>query len=220
VLREGWFVADLCYYYGDRGYNFGPERYEMAGLGLPAGYDFDTVNSDVIVNSMSVRDGRLVLPDGMGYAMLVMADRPEIAPEVLEKIEQLVRDGAAVCGPKPRHAAGLTNYPACDERVRDIAERVWAIATACGFSNMAMARARSTGALRPATYCAAAALARTFQFNYREDKLHAPPQRRARDLLLAQLAGAGGGGGVYVPRGRPGRRALGRCRGRRSAAAG
>ena len=125
LLRQGLFVADLCYYYGDRGYNFGPEKYEMAGLGLPAGYDFDTVNSDVIANRLSVKDGRLVLPDGMSYAALVMVDRPEIAPEVLEKIEQLVRDGATVHGPKPRHAAGLTNYPACDARVRDIAERVW-----------------------------------------------------------------------------------------------
>ena len=125
LLRQGLFVADLCYYYGDRGYNFGPERYEMAERGLPAGYDFDTVNADVIVNRLSVKDGRLVLPDGMSYAVLVMVDRPEIAPEVLEKIEQLVRDGAVVCGPKPRHAAGLTDYPACDGRVRDLADRVW-----------------------------------------------------------------------------------------------
>ncbi len=125
MLRQGLFVADVCYYYGDRGFNFGPEKYSAAELGIPAGHDFDSINADVIVNRMAVKDGRLVLPDGMTYELLFMVDRPEINPEVLEKIERLVREGAAVCGPKPRRAAGLTNYPACDDKVRDIAERVW-----------------------------------------------------------------------------------------------
>ena len=38
--------------------------------GLGNGYDFDVVNSDVILNRMSVKDGRLVLPDGMSYAII------------------------------------------------------------------------------------------------------------------------------------------------------
>jgi hypothetical protein len=125
MLRQGLFVADVCYYYGDRGYNFGPEKYSAGELGLPSGCDFDTVNSDVIVNRMSVKDGRLVLPDGMSYEVLELVDRPEITPEVLEKLERLVREGATVCGPKPRHASGLTNYPACDAKVRDLAARIW-----------------------------------------------------------------------------------------------
>jgi hypothetical protein len=125
LLRQGLFVADLCYYYGDRGFNFGFEKYEMEGLGLPLGYDADTINADALVRRMSVRDGRLVLPDGMSYAALVLVDRPEIRLDVLEKIEELVRGGAVVIGPKPTHAAGLTDYPACDARVREIAGRAW-----------------------------------------------------------------------------------------------
>ena len=30
MLRQGLFVADIGYYYGDRGYNFGPEKYAAA----------------------------------------------------------------------------------------------------------------------------------------------------------------------------------------------
>lgn len=125
MLRQGLFVADICYYYGDRGYNFGPEKYAMPELGLPAGHDFDTINSDAIVHRLSVRNGRLLLPDGLSYELLVMMDRPEIDPEVMEKIELLVREGATVCGPKPRHASGLTSFPTCDTKVRDLAARVW-----------------------------------------------------------------------------------------------
>jgi len=125
MLRQGLFVADICYYYGDRGYNFAPEKSGAAELGLPPGYDFDTVNSDVILNRMSVKDGRLVLPDGMSYALMLLPDRREMDPAVLAKIETLVRDGAVICGPAPRQALGLANYPAADEEVRRIAARLW-----------------------------------------------------------------------------------------------
>ena len=45
--------------------------------------------------------------------------------EVIKKIGQLVRDGATVVGPKPEKAAGLKNYPQCDEEVRKIAAEIW-----------------------------------------------------------------------------------------------
>ena len=62
----------------------------------------------------------------MSYEVLVLVDRPEIDPAVLEKLERLVREGATIAGPKPRHASGLSGHPACDATVRQIAERVWA----------------------------------------------------------------------------------------------
>ena len=42
----------------------------------PAGYAYDYVNTEVLLSRMSVKDGRLVLPDGMSYRVLVAAGRP------------------------------------------------------------------------------------------------------------------------------------------------
>jgi hypothetical protein len=125
LLRQGLFVADVCYYYGEKGFNFAPEKTAAAELGLPAGYDFDTTNSDVLMTRMTVKDGKLSLPDGMSYEVLVLPDRPDMGLDVLEKIEQLVQQGATISGPKPRHATGLTDYPACDGKLREVAARVW-----------------------------------------------------------------------------------------------
>lgn len=123
MLRQGVFVADVCYYYGERGYNFVQERQVDPSLG--AGFDYDVTNSDVILARMKVKDGRLVLPDGLGYQLLVLPDRPDMDLDVLEGVGKLVSDGATIAGPKPTRATSLRGFPDCDADVRKLADRIW-----------------------------------------------------------------------------------------------
>ncbi len=123
MLQQGLFVADVCYYYGDQGYNFVLPKHTDP---LPGhGYDYDVTNREVVLTRMSVRDGRIVLPDGMSYALLVLPDRQDIDLDVLKKVEQLVHDGAILVGPRPTQANGLTDYPRRDDQVRSVADRLW-----------------------------------------------------------------------------------------------
>jgi hypothetical protein len=124
LLQRGRFVADVLYYYGDGGGSFVGPRRNPATLG--PGYDYDVTNADVILNRLEVKNGRLLLPDGMTYAVLVLPEREEIHPAVLEKIDTLVRAGATVIGPKPTRATGLEGFPASDQRVRTSADALWA----------------------------------------------------------------------------------------------
>jgi hypothetical protein len=124
MLRQGLFVADVCYFYGERGFNFVQARQVDPSMGF--GFDYDVTNSDVILNRMSVKDGRIVLPDGMSYEILVLPDHPDMDLEILQKLEQLVRAGATIVGRKPVRATGLKNYPECDRQVRELADRMWA----------------------------------------------------------------------------------------------
>ncbi|MGE0132845.1 MAG: glycosyl hydrolase [Blastocatellales bacterium] len=123
LLQRGRFVADVLYYYGDGGYKFVGPRRNDAGLG--PGYDYDVTNSDVILHRLDVRDGRLVLPDGQSYAVLVLPEAEEMNPAVLDKIERLAMAGATVIGPKPMRAHGLEGAPASDARVRELADKLW-----------------------------------------------------------------------------------------------
>lgn len=123
LLQQGLFVGDVCYYYGDQGYNFVPPKHVDPSLGF--GFDYDVTNREVLLERMSVRDGRIVLPDGMSYALLVLPDRPDMDWDVLRKLEQLVRDGATIVGPKPTCSNGLTDYPQRDAQVRQLADRLW-----------------------------------------------------------------------------------------------
>jgi hypothetical protein len=123
LLQQGLFVGDVCYYYGDQGYNFVPPKHIDPSLG--DGYDYDVANPEVILTRMQVRDGRITLPDGMQYELLVLPDREDIDLVVLKKIGQLVHAGATVVGPKPTRANGLTDYPRRDREVTQHAERIW-----------------------------------------------------------------------------------------------
>ena len=105
LLQQGLFVADALYYRGD---NVGLGEALKSDPALPAdGFDHDNCNLDALLTRVSVKDGRLVLPDGMSYRMLVLPDDAPMAPEAMEKIAQLVKGGATVIGPKPRSMAGL-----------------------------------------------------------------------------------------------------------------
>lgn len=123
MLQQGLFVADVLYYYGDDVPNFVflKEEYEE----LAFGYDWDKCSKDVILNRASTSGGRIVLPDGMSYRVLVLPPEEAINLDVLKKVEQLVKEGATVISPRPLKSTGLSNYPQSDEEVAAIADRVW-----------------------------------------------------------------------------------------------
>ncbi|MDR1116032.1 MAG: DUF3395 domain-containing protein, partial [Tannerella sp.] len=119
MLQEGRFVADVLFYSGEGAPN------ELRNSPLPDGYDYDGCDTRAL-KMLKVKDGRLVLPSGMSYRILVLPNDPVMSPEILKKVEQLVRNGAVVVGKmKPRHAPGLRNYPASDGEVRKLADEIW-----------------------------------------------------------------------------------------------
>lgn len=121
LLQQGQYVADLCCFRGEGV----PYSLSLNPALIPAGYGYDECNAEVLLTRMSVKDGRIMLPDGMSYRLLVLPDSQGMTPRVLGKIAELVAAGASVVGPKPRQSPSLTDYPACDERVKQLAEKVW-----------------------------------------------------------------------------------------------
>ena len=97
-------MADALYYRGD---DIGLGEPMKTRPALPAeGYDHDNCNLDALLTRVSVRDGRLVLPDSMSYRILVLPDKAAMAPEALAKIAELLKAGATIVGPRPTGMAG------------------------------------------------------------------------------------------------------------------
>ena len=121
MLRAGKHVADVAYFIGE-------DAPKMAGQRkpeLPAGYDYDYINADVIQNRLRVKDGRFVLPDGMSYRLLVLPPSETMRPELLEKVKTLVDAGGAVLGSAPKRSPSLRDYPKCDAEVQRLAAKLW-----------------------------------------------------------------------------------------------
>ena len=131
MLQRGHFAADVLYYYGDHVPNFAQyKRTDPAHAGN--GYDYDVITEEALLERASVKDGKIFLPDGINYRVLVLPDRDVISLPVLRKIRELVAAGATVIGPKPVRGEVLGNMSATDVEVRKLADELWDGKTGAG----------------------------------------------------------------------------------------
>jgi hypothetical protein len=123
LLQQGLFVADVCYYYGDDAPAFVPGR-DFMKPALPGGYDCDTINTEVLLTRVSAKDGRIMLPDGMSYRMLVLPNTDAMSLPVLKKVAELVKAGVTIVGSSPTRTPGLKDFPTCDDEVKKLASKL------------------------------------------------------------------------------------------------
>jgi hypothetical protein len=98
-----------------------------------SGYAYDSINRDALLRLATVRDGRLELPGGARYAVLVLpAPRPMspegdlMTPEVAARLRELVSAGATLLvDERPTASPSLSRQPTSDETVREIAALLW-----------------------------------------------------------------------------------------------
>lgn len=120
VLRQGRFVADVLYLSPEGAPNvFQRPRPE------PVGYKYDACTPEALLTRLGVEDGRLVLPDGMSYRLLVLPEAARMTPEILAKIKSLVETGATVVGVPPSESPSLSGHPQCDETIDRLAGSLW-----------------------------------------------------------------------------------------------
>ncbi len=121
MLQQGKPVNDVAYFIGE-------DTPVMTGIckpALPKGYSFDYINADVIENRLSVKNNKLVLPDGISYRIMILPELKTMRPELLRKIRSLVREGATILGPSPQYSPSMRNYPNADKEVQKIARELW-----------------------------------------------------------------------------------------------
>ncbi|MDR0620020.1 MAG: glycoside hydrolase family 2 [Bacteroidales bacterium] len=122
MMRQGLNVADVAYFIGE-------DVPKMTGIRLPElprGYNCDYINAEVILRDMTVRNGKLVLPHGTEYKVLVLPPQTTVRPELLRKIEQLVTAGANIVSTQiPNNSPSLENYPEADREVKSLSEKMW-----------------------------------------------------------------------------------------------
>jgi len=121
MLQQGKYVADVCYFIGEDA----PMMTGARNPELPDGYSYDYINAEVILDRLSVKDGKFVLPDGTSYSLMVLPPNNTMRPELLAKIEQLVNQGGVIFGQAPEKSPSLENYPESDQQVKNLAEKLW-----------------------------------------------------------------------------------------------
>ncbi len=121
MLQQGLNIADAAYFIGEDA----PKMTGITDPPLPVGYQFDYINAEVIEKYMTVKEGLLTLPHGTQYRILVLPPLETMRPGLLEKISQLVNDGAVVLGPAPRRSPSQQDQPGADQKVQELASLLW-----------------------------------------------------------------------------------------------
>jgi hypothetical protein len=99
ILQEADFVADVLHYYGDKIPNFVYPKNTQYKVG--DGYDYEVINTEILLRDLNVEEGKLTLPGGAQFNVLSLENESEINPAVLQKLRELVANGAVVIGGKP-----------------------------------------------------------------------------------------------------------------------
>jgi hypothetical protein len=123
LLRQGKFVADLLYLRPE----VPDQTYFNPNPAPPDGYRYDEISAEALIQRVSVNNGRLFLPDGMAYRVLVLPPVRTMTPFLARKVRELVRAGATVVASAapPTASPSLQNFPKCDEMVAKLGRKIW-----------------------------------------------------------------------------------------------
>lgn len=123
VVQQGKFIADVLYYYGDHVPNVFPFKHSDPA-GVMPGFDYD-VTDEVIFLKLKVEDGKIVVPGGIRYKVLVLPDHKVLSQAVLEKVEELLLDGATVLGAKPEKQISLVGGIEAQNKFANLSAKIW-----------------------------------------------------------------------------------------------
>jgi hypothetical protein len=150
LMQQGDYVADVCFYYGDKAPNIVPPRRIDPNIkpiytldkclhcgqditvnfrSLGSGYGYDYIDQNSIIKRMKVdpKTGQLVVGN-MRYRLMVLPDHDHICLDVLQKIRELVKQGATIVGSvQPIRTNSLTGYPDADRQVEKITGQFWPV---------------------------------------------------------------------------------------------
>ncbi len=91
-LERGLPAVDILMYLGDD-VNHKPSERELL---FGNRYKYDYLNSDALMTRVSVKDGRIVFPDGMSYRVLWIPRGTFLLPETEAKFGELEKKGARI----------------------------------------------------------------------------------------------------------------------------
>lgn len=140
MLMQGSPVADILYLTteGAPSVFIPPVSATEGNDTLPdkRGYSFDACSPSYLMKNASVADNKIIFPSGATYSLLVLPESLTMTPELIEKIDFLLKTGAIIAGFRPSLSPSLSGFPDCDAKVEKMSESIWGINWSAGKSKI------------------------------------------------------------------------------------
>jgi hypothetical protein len=121
LLQQGFPVADVLVFVGDQSHQ------RFASVDVPPGLNYDCTNADALINRMSIRSGKLVLPEGNSYSVLVLKNSDEMELATLKRVREIADAGIPVFGSKPKKLPGHKVTGEDKALFRKLSDHVWSL---------------------------------------------------------------------------------------------
>lgn len=121
LMRQGRAIVDLCLYLGD---NVPVKILTHRLPEIPSGLDFDAFTTDALLTRMDASKGKINLPDGMNYNLMVLPKNGKLTLAALRKIVSLVEKGANVYGNRPTGSESFIDKDKTNEYT-ELVELLW-----------------------------------------------------------------------------------------------
>lgn len=129
ILQQGRTIADILYLTPEGAPQvFRPPYSAVEGNDtMPdhKGFNFDGCSPNLLISKADVKDHKIVFPGGASYQLLVLPAIQTMTPELLSKIDQLLKNGATIIGTPPVKSPSLVNFPECDKLILSKAQEIW-----------------------------------------------------------------------------------------------
>jgi len=120
VFQKANFKADVLYYYGDKVPNAATAKNTHFSVG--PGYDYEIINTEILLNKLTVENEKFVLSNGANFSLLVLESEEVINPAVLNKLNKLAKQGGMIIGDKPKMVAEQINH----QKIKDnLIDQLW-----------------------------------------------------------------------------------------------
>lgn len=121
LLQQGKFVADVAVYYGED--NNITSLYRFHAPAMAKGYNYDFVNSDVLLHELNFTNGKYTTKSGMQYKVLFLdTNAKQMSIDVLKKLKIFADQGGIIAGIKPIRTTGLKDNK---DEFNSLVNQIW-----------------------------------------------------------------------------------------------
>ena len=122
ILQKGEPVVDVIFYIGDQL----PQYFSKSSIyDLPYGFQANACNFDMLKNEAKVVDGKISFGGKQSFPILTLPKSTTMEFATLQRIAELVHDGAVVYGPKPTEMMTVTDIKTNTLAFNKLTEALW-----------------------------------------------------------------------------------------------
>ncbi len=121
MLQQGQMQADVLYYVGDQ-----LPQYLEAGkaVNVPNGYQIHVANFDILKNKTAMKNGKLTFGNVV-FSLLTLPENMGMELATLVRLEELVKVGLVVYGPKPTKLLSMYGIKNNAFRFNQLIDNIW-----------------------------------------------------------------------------------------------